>query len=91
MWFPRLITYVAYIYAVLGLLFAVCFAAVGVGRLDPAARGAGLGFRLLIVPGAAAFWPLLLGRWLRGRRFPPIERNAHRVLAASSTYERAQR
>ena len=50
-----------------GSIFAVAFAAFGAARLDPNARGASLGFRLLIVlPGATALWPLLLRRWLRG-------------------------
>jgi hypothetical protein len=54
------------VYGLLGLLFGVCFVTVGVGRLDPMAKGAGLGFRLLILPGVVALWPLLLYRWLRG-------------------------
>jgi hypothetical protein len=69
-------------YGAAGLLFAVAFAAVGAARLDPAARGASPGFRILVVPGAAALWPVLLRRWLRGDRTPPLERNAHREAAA---------
>jgi hypothetical protein len=53
-------------YVLFGLLFGVCFITLGVGRLDPMAKGAGLGFRLLILPGVVALWPLLLYRWLRG-------------------------
>jgi hypothetical protein len=68
-------------YALAGATFAVSFAAFGVTRLDPAARGATLGFRLLILPGASALWPLLLRRWLRGDPTPPRERNAHRRAA----------
>lgn len=64
------------IYLIIGVLFALVFATIGVSRLDPAARGAGFGFRLLIVPGAAALWPVLALRWLNGA--PPRERNAHR-------------
>lgn len=67
-------------YAGLGLLFALPFVARGVDRLDPDARGAGLGFRLLILPATAALWPLLLRRWLAGAS-PPAERNAHRDAA----------
>ena len=54
------------VYGLFGLLFGVCFVTVGVSRLDPMARGTGPGFRLLILPGVAALWPLLLYRWLRG-------------------------
>ena len=65
-------------YAGLGLLFAIAFVTVGAGRLDPVARSGTWGFRLLILPGSAALWPLLLRRWLRGDSQPPQEHNAHR-------------
>ena len=67
-------------YFAAGLVFAVAFITAGVQRVDPAARGASWGFRLLILPGAAALWPLLLARWVRGVP-PPEERNAHRDAA----------
>jgi len=53
-------------YAGVGLVFAVAFVTLGVQRVDPVAQGSGVGFRLIILPGAAAFWPLLLVRWIRG-------------------------
>jgi hypothetical protein len=68
-------------YLGIGLLFAVPFVLIGVERVDPAARGATWGFRVLILPGAAALWPLLLARLARRRDTPPEERNAHRVAA----------
>ncbi len=68
-------------YGLLGLLFAVAFAFVGVQRIDPHAVGAGWGFRLLVLPGAVAFWPWLLYRWLKGAHTPPVERTAHREAA----------
>ena len=68
------------LYAALGLVFAVPFVLVGAGRVDPAARGGTWGFRLLLLPGAAALWPLLAWRWLRGAG-PPEEGNAHRRAA----------
>jgi hypothetical protein len=72
------------VYLALGAAFAVAFAIAGVQRIDPAARGAGWGFRLIILPGAAALWPLLLRRWLSGDTAPPRERNAHRDAAAAA-------
>jgi hypothetical protein len=77
----RLLVYGAEIYLGLGLVFAIPFAFVGAGRIDPAARAGTVGFRLLIVPASAALWPLLLRRWLKGMP-PPEERNAHRDAAA---------
>jgi hypothetical protein len=68
-------------YLGLGAAFAAAFVAIGVQRVDPMARGAGWGFRLLIAPGAALFWPLLIVRWTAGSVAPPIEHNAHRRLA----------
>jgi hypothetical protein len=51
-------------YAIAGFLFAIAFVSVGVRTLDPAAEDSGIGFRLIIFPGVAALWPLLLMRWL---------------------------
>jgi len=68
-------------YAGIGLVFALTFAALGAARIDPNARAASFGFRVVIVPGATALWPLLLRRWLRGDVEPPLERNAHRDAA----------
>ena len=77
-WAAEAIVQAAGAYVAAGLVFAVLFVTIGVQRIDPAARGAPLGFRLLIAPGAAAFWPLLAFRWARGSTHPPAERTAHR-------------
>lgn len=68
------------VYVAAGLVFALAFVTVGVQRVDTAAQGAPWGFRLLILPGAVALWPLLMARWVRGAG-PPEERNAHRDAA----------
>lgn len=68
-------------YALVGVGFGLVFVTVGVARVDPAARGAGWGFRLLVFPGAAALWPLLAWRWLRGRATTPEEWTAHKDAA----------
>ena len=70
------------VYIASGLVFAPFFVWRGVGRIDPAAKGAGIGFRLVILPGVAALWPVMLRRWLGGRQ-PPAERNAHRDAASA--------
>ena len=54
-------------YAAFGLLFAAVFVTWGIGRIDPAAKGSGIGFRLIVLPGVVALWPLLLKRWIRAR------------------------
>lgn len=72
------------IYLVCGLLFAVPFVWFGVKRIDPPAVHGSWGFRLLILPGAMAFWPLLLRRWMKGVHEPPEENDAHRRLAPAA-------
>ncbi len=68
-------------YAAAGLIFAALFVWRGVTRIDPLAPGSPWSFRLLILPGCAIFWPLLLVRWLSGSVAPPVELNAHRLRA----------
>lgn len=61
------------IYAAIGAAFATAFIIRGAARIDPAARGGSLAFRLLLWPGALALWPLLLTKWMtatRGSRTP---------------------
>jgi hypothetical protein len=58
-------------YAALGMVFGVLFAVAGVGRVDHAAIGAPWSFRLLIWPGAAALWPLMLSKWIHAARSAP--------------------
>lgn len=68
-------------YAAIGISFALAFVSFGAQRVDTEARGSGLGFRLLILPGVVAFWPLFLYRWTRGVVEPPVEKNPHRDTA----------
>lgn len=69
------------IYLACGLVFALAFVMFGAGRVDPHAKQGSWGFRILIMPGAAALWPLLLNRWLRGIHEPPEQHDAHRRAA----------
>ena len=68
-------------YLAVGLLFAIPFALIGVKRIDPHAAHGSWGFRLLIIPGTMALWPLLVKRWRSGVPEPPEECNAHRRAA----------
>lgn len=60
----NIVLLVAGTYAALGIVFAVAFVSRGVSRVDHAADHAPWSFRLIILPGVAALWPLLLVRWL---------------------------
>ena len=66
-----------------GLVFVLPFVLRGVQRVDPAAREATWGFRVVIVPGVVLLWPLLAARWLSGSIHPPAELNAHRRRAVA--------
>ncbi len=77
--FVKAFVYALTAYAAVGLSFALVFVSFGVQRLDSEAEGSSFGFRVLILPGVAAFWPMFLYRWTRGMTEPPIERNPHRL------------
>ena len=53
------------LYALVGAAFAPFFAWRGAARLDPTAHDGTWGFRLLLLPGALALWPILLVSWWR--------------------------
>ena len=53
------------IYLLCGLLFAVAFVIKEVEKVDEAAKGASVGFRLMIIPGTVIFWPWLLKKWIK--------------------------
>lgn len=68
------------LYLLIGLIVGIPFVIRGAGKIDPSAREGSTGFRLLILPGSIALWPLVLRRWLSGLP-PPEESNAHRRAA----------
>jgi hypothetical protein len=70
---------IAGVYLALGIVFSVPFLVRGLRRVDPATAGGTVGFKLVILPGVVALWPLLARRWLSGQTSPPEERNAHRT------------
>lgn len=67
-----------YLYGIAGSVFAIAFVITGVKRIDSQAIGSGVGFRVLIFPGAAALWPFLLRRWISRTAEPPEGSNPHR-------------
>jgi hypothetical protein len=60
-----LVLTIALIYLACGLIFGIPFVIKGVQRIDEGAHGAGIGFRILILPGVMAFWPFLLKKWIQ--------------------------
>ena len=59
----RSVVLIAGIYALVGVLFALPFALRGVGTLDPSAVESSRGFRVMILPGVVALWPVLAWKW----------------------------
>jgi tetrahydromethanopterin S-methyltransferase subunit E len=53
--------------ALVGLAFAIPFLIFWSGWLDPGAKTGSFGFRLMILPGVVALWPLLVVKTFRGR------------------------
>lgn len=60
-------------YIAIGILFACALVLRGLPRIDPAADHAPWSFRILIIPGIAALWPLMLIKWVRSPRMAPRE------------------
>ena len=69
------------VYMGIGLIFSIPFVLKGAGKIDSTAAGGTIGFKLLIIPGAIAFWPLLANRWRKKTGEPPEEKNPHRIAA----------
>ena len=59
---------IAALYLAVGGAFAIYFCWWGAGHVDPGVGDASWRFRLLLAPGAAALWPILLSRlWRRSK------------------------
>lgn len=56
------------IYAAIGVVIALPFALFVAPRLDAAARGSSIAFRLLIAPGAVLLWPIVVAQAIRRSR-----------------------
>lgn len=76
--FANLLSWLIIIYFAAGFLFALYFVFRGIGRVDAVAAQSTAGFKLIILPGVMALWPLMWRRWRQGRGKPPEENNPHR-------------
>jgi len=56
------------IYLLFGLAFALAFVIKGADKIDEGAKGATIGFKIIIIPGTMVFWPLLLAKWLKAKK-----------------------
>ena len=58
-------------YMGIGILFSILFVFFGAAKADPAAAGMPFRVRLILIPGCAIFWPLMLVKWFK-KSGPPI-------------------
>jgi hypothetical protein len=58
------------VYLLLGVVFGIAFLARGLVAVDPVASGSSVAFRLLILPGTAALWPVMAIKWSRANGAP---------------------
>ena len=63
-----ILLWAAAIYLLTGLVFAVLFLMKGISVVDDGAKGSGIGFRLIILPGIALLWPVLFKKWINALR-----------------------
>lgn len=56
----------AALYAAAGAIFSLAFLTLGLAHIDTGAKGAGFTFRLVILSGLIALWPIMLTRWIVG-------------------------
>lgn len=64
-WAETIVGVVA-LYGAIGVAFAAVFLAIGLRRMDPIADAGPFRFKLLIAPGIAVLWPLMLAMWFTG-------------------------
>jgi hypothetical protein len=60
-----ILIYLFQLYLVIGLAFALVFVFGMVHQLDTGAKGTSIWFRLIIIPGSIALWPVLLLKWIK--------------------------
>lgn len=70
----EIILLLAAAYAGIGAIFGALFITIGIARIDHAAARSPLTFRLLVWPGSAALWPLMLLKWIRTAESHSAER-----------------
>jgi hypothetical protein len=59
---PSILVALCQAYLVVGLIVAVLFLVLGIEAIDPGAEGSYV-FRVLLLPGLVALWPLVILRW----------------------------
>lgn len=64
----QIILVIVVAYMAIGFVVAVTFVCFGITSVDPVAKGSSMRFRVLIIPGTAALWPIMLRKWCAAKR-----------------------
>lgn len=56
------------IYVCCGIVFMVVFLLKGISKVDETTHGSTWGFKIIIIPGVIALWPVLLQKWVSASR-----------------------
>jgi hypothetical protein len=64
---PSPVLYALALYAAAGVVTALAFVSVGIGRVLSPPMPATLGARILFLPASFALWPYILIRWCKAR------------------------
>jgi hypothetical protein len=51
------------LYVICGVLFTIFFQVWGLKKIDEDVPGSTWGFRVIIIPGCIALWPVLMKKW----------------------------
>jgi len=62
--FLSLLVYGFYGYLAIGLVTAVVVLTKAMKAIDPSTKGSTVTFKLIILPGVVALWPLIVRRWI---------------------------
>lgn len=63
------------IYFLIGIIIAIPFAFLAAGKILDEPADMTIGARILIIPGAAIVWPIVLTRWLKGGTTVSLQNN----------------
>lgn len=62
------VLYCAFIYFIIGVLFSIPFVSRFIEVIDEGVKGSHWTFKMIILPGCVALWPLLLVKLLNTRK-----------------------
>ena len=59
---------ILFMYLCCGIVFSIAFLVKGINKVDETTHGSTWGFKIIIIPGVIALWPLLLQKWRKTKK-----------------------